>query len=93
MLARRYSCSSFKVRFVDVAEIFHSIEADPAKYGFDPKYLNPPTACLTGVYTSEGVPRNLCSDPEKHAFFDGYHVTKEVHTLIGKKFEKAILAA
>lgn len=93
MLARRYSCSTFKVRFVDISEIFHSLETDPAKFGFDEKYLNPPTACLTGVYTSEGVPRNLCSDPEKHVFFDGYHVGKEVHALIGQKFEDAILAA
>ncbi|KAJ4266139.1 hypothetical protein NW762_004119 [Fusarium torreyae] len=75
---------------VDIQSLFHDIFSDPAKYDIDKKYVHPPTACLTGVYTSEGVPRKLCSDPERHVFFDSYHPVKEVHALIAKLFEQAI---
>lgn len=89
-LVRKYRCTTFKAGFVDVTDIFRSIYANPTNFGVEKKYLEPPTPCLTGVYKSEGVERNLCTDPEKHIWFDAYHVVKEVHTLIGKKFEKHI---
>jgi phospholipase/lecithinase/hemolysin len=76
--------------FVDVGALFRNIMAHPAKYGIDEKYVNPPTACLTGVYTSEGLSRHLCSDPEHHLFFDSYHPGKQVHNMIGELFEEAI---
>ncbi|KAK9418995.1 putative Phosphatidylcholine-sterol acyltransferase [Seiridium unicorne] len=81
-----------KTAFVDVGALFRNITEQPAAYGIDGEYVNPPTACLTGVYTSEGVPRNLCGDPERHLFFDSYHPVKEVHALIGQMFEAAIVA-
>lgn len=79
-----------QVALVDVGTLFRRITANPAAYGIDEKYVNPPTACLTGVYTSEGVPRHLCSDPEHHLFFDSYHPVKEVHALIAGMFQKTI---
>ncbi|KAK6072357.1 GDSL-like Lipase/Acylhydrolase [Seiridium cupressi] len=81
-----------KTAFVDVGALFRNITEQPAAYGIDGEYVSPPTACLTGVYTSEGVPRNLCGDPERHLFFDSYHPVKEVHALIGQMFEAAIVA-
>ncbi|KAM0445451.1 hypothetical protein ACHAQK_001660 [Fusarium lateritium] len=79
-----------KTAVVDVGGLFQNITFDPDAYGIKKGYVNPPTACLTGVYTSEGVPRHLCSDPEKHIFFDSYHPVKEVHTLMADLFELAI---
>lgn len=79
-----------RAAFVDVDALFRSIIADPEKFGVDKKYIDPPTACLTGVYTSEGVSRHLCSDPERHIFFDSYHPVKEVHARVGKLFDEAI---
>ncbi|KAH7239239.1 hypothetical protein BKA59DRAFT_273926 [Fusarium tricinctum] len=79
-----------KTAVVDVGVLFQSINSNPEAYGIKEEYVNPPTACLTGVYTSEGVPRHLCSDPEKHVFFDSYHPVKEVHALIAGLFENAI---
>ncbi|RSL58785.1 hypothetical protein CEP53_006043 [Fusarium sp. AF-6] len=80
----------FQTAFIDVGALFSDIIERPTKYGIDHKYVNPPTACLTGVYTSEGVPRHLCSDPERHLFFDSYHPVKEVHEMMAKLFVKAI---
>ncbi|KAI1062296.1 hypothetical protein LB506_006265 [Fusarium annulatum] len=79
-----------KTAVIDVQELFNDMFSDPEAYGFDEDYVNPPTACLTGVYTSEGVPRHLCSDPEKHIFFDSYHPVKEVHALVAKLFVESI---
>jgi phospholipase/lecithinase/hemolysin len=79
-----------KTAVVDVGGLFQNITFSPEAYGIKKEYVNPPTACLTGVYTSEGVPRRLCSDPEKHIFFDSYHPVKEVHALIADLFENAI---
>jgi phospholipase/lecithinase/hemolysin len=79
-----------KTAVVDVGGLFRNITSNPKAYGIKKEYVNPPTACLTGVYTSEGVPRHLCSDPEKHIFFDSYHPVKEVHALIAGLFENAI---
>ncbi|KAJ4318506.1 hypothetical protein N0V84_006832 [Fusarium piperis] len=76
--------------FVDIEALFLDITRRPAKYNIDRKYVDPPTACLTGVYRSEGVPRHLCSDPERHLFFDSYHPVKEVHVMMAKMFIKAI---
>ena len=77
----------------DVGALFHNIIANPAKFGIDEKYVNPPTACLTDVYNSEGVTRHLCSDPERHLFFDSYHPVREVHALIAELFLKAIVSS
>lgn len=88
-IAAAYSAYA-KTAVVDVGGLFEDITLNPEAYGFEDKYVNPPTACLTGVYTSEGVPRNLCSDPEKHVFFDSYHPGKEVHALIADLFEGEI---
>ncbi|KAH6896661.1 hypothetical protein B0T10DRAFT_544102 [Thelonectria olida] len=76
--------------FIDVGALFRNITARPAAFDVDEKYVHPPVACLTGVYTSEGVARHLCSDPERHLFFDSYHPVKEVHAMIGKLFIEAI---
>ncbi|PTD01482.1 hypothetical protein HYE67_005815 [Fusarium culmorum] len=88
-IAAAYSAYA-QTAVIDVGNLFKDITSDPETYGFDEKYLNPPTACLTGVYTSEGVPRHLCNDPQKHVFFDSYHPGKEVHALIAKLFEQEI---
>ncbi|CAF3528820.1 hypothetical protein SNK03_010028 [Fusarium graminearum] len=88
-IAAAYSAYA-QTAVIDVGNLFKDITLDPESYGFDEKYLNPPTACLTGVYTSEGVPRHLCNDPQKHVFFDSYHPGKEVHALIAKLFEQEI---
>ncbi|EKJ74733.1 hypothetical protein FPSE_05068 [Fusarium pseudograminearum CS3096] len=88
-IAAAYSAYA-QTAVIDVGGLFEDITSDPETYGFDEKYLNPPTACLTGVYTSEGVPRHLCNDPQKHVFFDSYHPGKEVHALIAKLFEQEI---
>lgn len=88
-IAAGYSAYA-KTAVVDVQDLFNDMFSDPEAYGFDEDYVNPPTACLTGVYTSEGVPRHLCSDPEKHIFFDSYHPVKEVHALVAKLFVKSI---
>jgi phospholipase/lecithinase/hemolysin len=79
-----------RIALVDVRALFANITADPTSYGIDERYVHPPTACLTGVYTSEGVPTHLCDDPEQHLFFDSYHPVKEVHATIGKLFQGAI---
>ena len=88
-IAAAYSAYA-QTAMVDVGGLFEDITSNPEAYGFGDKYVNPPTACLTGVYTSEGVPRNLCSNPEKHVFFDSYHPVKEVHALIAELFEDKI---
>ncbi|RSL78373.1 hypothetical protein CEP51_008251 [Fusarium floridanum] len=88
-IAAGYS-AFFQTAFIDVGALFSDIIERPTKYGIDQKYVDPPTACLTGVYTSEGVPRHLCSDPERHLFFDSYHPVKEVHGMMAKMFVKAI---
>lgn len=80
----------FRTAFVDIGALFLDIMERPTRYNIDQKYVDPPTACLTGVYTSEGVPRHLCSDPERHLFFDSYHPVKEVHAMMAKMFIKAI---
>lgn len=84
--------SRLRAGFVDVTALYHDVVANPAKFGFDAKYLNPPTACLTGVYSSEKRPRQLCDDPVRHFFFDSYHPTKHVHALFGDLFVKTIRA-
>jgi phospholipase/lecithinase/hemolysin len=88
-IAAAYSAYA-QTAVIDVGGLFEDIALDAEAYGFEEKYVNPPTACLTGVYTSEGVPRNLCSDPEKHVFFDSYHPGKEVHALIAEMFGQEI---
>lgn len=80
----------FRTAFVDIGALFLDIMERPTRYNIDQKYVDPPTACLTGVYTSEDVPRHLCSDPERHLFFDSYHPVKEVHAMMAKMFIKAI---
>ncbi|KAF5020462.1 hypothetical protein F66182_7501 [Fusarium sp. NRRL 66182] len=75
---------------VDVARLFYNITSCPEAYGFAKDYVHPPTPCLTGVYASEHVPRHLCSDPERHLFFDSYHPVKEVHALVADLFEETI---
>ena len=72
-----------QITVIQVSKLFADIFVNPAKYGILPKYVNPPTACLQGIYPSEGVPRSLCSDPTEHLFFDVYHPVKEVHARIG----------
>lgn len=76
--------------FIDVQALFAKITANPAAYGVDEKYVKPPTACLQGAYPSEGVPRTLCDDPEKHLFFDIYHPVKEVHARIASMFQEKL---
>lgn len=76
--------------FVDSGALLLDIMERPAKYNIDQTYVDPPTACLTGVYSSEGVPRHVCNDPERHLFFDSYHPVKEVHAMMAKMFIKAI---
>ncbi|KAM0344468.1 hypothetical protein ACHAPU_007440 [Fusarium lateritium] len=88
-IAAAYS-GYIKTTLVDVGGLFQSITANPKAYGFKKEYVNPPTACLTGIYSSEGIPRHLCSDPEKHLFFDSYHPVKEVHALMANLFDEAI---
>ncbi|KAF4948920.1 hypothetical protein FGADI_9204 [Fusarium gaditjirri] len=88
-IAAGYSAYA-KTAVIDVQNLFNDLFSDPEAYGFDEDYVNPPTACLTGVYTSEGVPRHVCSDPEKHIFFDSYHPVQEVHALVAKLFVESI---
>ncbi|KAF5001528.1 hypothetical protein FGRMN_999 [Fusarium graminum] len=88
-IAAAYS-GYIKTALVDVGGLFQNITSNPKAYGIKKEYVNPPTACLTGVYSSEGVPRHLCSDSEKHLFFDSYHPVKEVHALVASLFEETI---
>ncbi|RMJ15180.1 hypothetical protein CDV36_005163 [Fusarium kuroshium] len=88
-IAAGYS-AFLQTAFIDIGALFSDIMERPTKYGIDQEYVDPPTACLTGVYTSEGVPRHLCSDPERHLFFDSYHPVKEVHGMMAKMFIKTI---
>ena len=78
------------VDVVDIGALFENITATPAAYGIDKAYVHPPTACLRGVYSSEGVPRTLCHDPERHLFFDVYHPVKQVHARIANLFRQAL---
>lgn len=75
---------------INVQALFANITSNPAAYGIDEKYVDPPTACLQGAYPSEGVPRTLCDDPERHLFFDAYHPVKEVHARISAMFQETL---
>lgn len=75
---------------VSIGTFFADIISAPRRYGIDPKYIDPPTACLNGAYPSEGVERSLCNDPAQHLFFDSYHPTKQVHARISKLFMDTI---
>ena len=79
-----------KLGLVDVGAFFASIFANPESYGIDQKYIDPPTACLQGSYASQGVPRSLCGDPERHLFFDIYHPVTNVHSRIAGLFEEML---
>ncbi|KAK4494344.1 hypothetical protein PRZ48_014642 [Zasmidium cellare] len=76
-----------KTGYIDVQGLFANITNNPSAYGIEEQYVNPPTACLQGVYPAEMKPRSLCDDPEKHLFFDSYHPVKEVHAMIAKMFQ------
>lgn len=89
-IAAAYS-AYINIELVDVGALFSDMFANPVKYGLDPNYVNPPIGCLKGVYESEGVLRELCGDPEKHVFFDGYHPVKEVHARIGDLVKRVIV--
>ncbi|CAD6903265.1 unnamed protein product [Tilletia controversa] len=41
-------------------------------------------ACLKGVYPGEAPVRSLCSDPDKHVFFDIYHPSRVTHKYIAR---------
>ncbi len=83
-----------QITVVQVSQLFRDIFANPAKYGINSTYVDPPTACLQGVYPSEGVPRTLCSDPAQHLFFDAFHPVKQIHArigaLVGQLFEVSV---
>lgn len=76
------------IKVVDLYPLFQDILRRPNKYGFDPATIQ--TACAQGVYPSEGVPLSICSDPDKHLFWDIYHPTRAGHKIVAKAFEKAI---
>lgn len=75
---------------VEAQTLFRNMAANPAEYSIDEKYVRPPTACLQGAYGSQE--RSLCSDPERHLFFDAYHPVKEIHAAIGRLVEDKIRA-
>lgn len=75
---------------IDVQALFANITHDPAAYGIEEKYVKPPTACLKGAYPSDGVPRSLCDDPEKHFFFDSYHPVTQIHHRIAGLFQEQL---
>ena len=80
-----------QIRFVDAGALFAKIMANPEDYGIDPKYVDPPTACLQGSYVVEGVSnRTLCNDAERHLFFDSYHPVSGVHDMIAALFEESL---
>ncbi|PQK07920.1 hypothetical protein BB8028_0001g00010 [Beauveria bassiana] len=89
-MVRRYSTCA-NIAFVNVGRLFQSIFKHPTAFHIEAEYVDPPTACLTGIYPSEGVQRRLCSNAERHLFFDVYHPVKEVHGLIGTMFMEAII--
>ncbi|KAJ4305393.1 hypothetical protein N0V90_000924 [Kalmusia sp. IMI 367209] len=76
------------VRIVHVQRLFADVVKQPQKYGVEASYVDPPVACLEGIYgTGE---RKLCTDPERHLFWDGYHPVAWVHERIAVLFEKAL---
>lgn len=54
---------------VDLDSLFNYVEVNPAGFGIDPRYVDPPTACLQGSYAGTG-PRSLCDDAQRHLWFD-----------------------
>ncbi|KAF7186475.1 Phosphatidylcholine-sterol acyltransferase [Pseudocercospora fuligena] len=77
------------IRFVNVEKLFQQIESNPSAYGIDAKYLRPPTPCLQGTYGG-GENRTLCTDPQKHLFWDAYHPVTTVHNRIAKLFQHTL---
>ncbi|KAL6709844.1 hypothetical protein ACN47E_000629 [Coniothyrium glycines] len=78
--------SYINIRVADVESLFKKIIAEPASYGIDAKYVNPPTACLSGAFGTAA--RTLCTDPERHLFFDVYHPVTQVHDRIAACFSR-----
>lgn len=87
-LVKKYQNEQLDIDFVDVYSLFQSIVHNPRKYGVDPAYLH--SACLRGVYPSEGVPLSVCEDPEKHILWDIYHPTARMHGLVARLFESVL---
>lgn len=77
-----------RIGVVDVQGLFADIVANPGEYGIRKEYVDPPTPCLKGTYGSGA--RSVCTDPEKHLFWDGYHPVATVHERIAKLFERAL---
>ncbi|KAG8974963.1 hypothetical protein FRC05_006640 [Tulasnella sp. 425] len=76
------------VAYVDLYTLFPQILAHPERYGFSPTVVG--QNCISGVYSTEGVPRSVCSDPDKRAFSDIYHPSGKTHKIIAAEAIKAL---
>ncbi|KAG8988625.1 hypothetical protein FRB90_002635 [Tulasnella sp. 427] len=77
-----------RIAYIDLYNIFPQILANPTKYGFSPQVVG--QNCLNGAYPSEGVPRSVCSDPDKRVFWDIYHPSAKTHKIIADEAVKAL---
>jgi phospholipase/lecithinase/hemolysin len=78
------------IGLADIQVLAVDIFDRPTHYGLDPKTLNPPTACVTGVYEGEGPVRKFCKHPNRHFFFDNYHPTYPIHEQMANVFIEVI---
>ncbi|KDN52225.1 carbohydrate esterase family 16 protein [Tilletiaria anomala UBC 951] len=53
-------------------------------------YTSLDTACLKGVYNGEANTRSLCSDADKHVFWDIYHPTAKTHGLLAEAAKREL---
>ncbi|KIO25855.1 hypothetical protein M407DRAFT_24811 [Tulasnella calospora MUT 4182] len=77
-----------RIAYIDMYSLFPPILADPERYGFSPGVAG--QNCISGVYSSETVPRSVCSDPDKRVFWDIFHPSARTHKLIAAEAVKAL---
>lgn len=73
------------VEVADVWKAANEIMAKAKKYGFDTSLLSTP--CYTGNYHDFNGP--VCSNPDKHFFWDFVHPSAAVIKILVKEFEDA----
>ncbi|KAG8933050.1 hypothetical protein FRC01_011270 [Tulasnella sp. 417] len=77
-----------RIAYIDFYTLFSQILANPERYGFSPELVG--KNCISGVEPGEGVPRTVCSDPDKRAFWDIYHPSAKLHKIIAAECVKVL---
>jgi cholinesterase len=68
--------------YFDTFNLLDEIEADPSKYGITD--LTDP--CFNAMTLS------ICGDPSQHLFWDGFHPTTTVDTIVAEQFDGVVAA-